>query len=65
MSIQEIETEIAKLPPNEVAELTAWLTDYHHKLWDRQLESDLDSGRLDVLIDAADREYEQGLARPL
>ena len=33
--------------------------------WDKQIENDLDSGRLDWLLAEIDDEYEAGLARPL
>ena len=65
MSIQEIEQAIAQLPKKELNELVAWLAEYHHQVWDKQIEDDLDSGRLDSVIEAAEKEYQAGLARPL
>lgn len=65
MSIQEIELAITQLPSSELNELVAWLADYHHQVWDKQIEDDLDSGRLDSMIAAAEKEYQAGLARPL
>jgi hypothetical protein len=65
MSVKEIERAITQLPSNEITELVAWLEDYHHQIWDKQIENDLDSGRLDSLIGEAEKEYEAGLARPL
>ena len=65
MSIQELEMAIMRLSVKDVASLTAWLIDYHEQLWDRQIEEDLDMGRLDNLLDEVDREYEAGLAKSL
>jgi hypothetical protein len=65
MSVQELEVAIAQLPPRELAELTAWLVDYHAKVWDQQIGADLDAGRLDDVLSEVDREYKAGLARPL
>lgn len=65
MSIQDIEHAITQLSPSELTELVSWLHDYHHQIWDQQLEDDLNSGRLDSLIADAEKEYEAGLARPL
>ena len=65
MSVQEIEAAIKQLPPEEVAALTAWLAEYHAELWDRQLEDDLEEGRLDTVLAEVEKEYEQGLARRL
>jgi len=36
--------------------------DYHEQIWDKQIEDDLDSGKLDQLLDEIDREYAVGLA---
>ncbi len=65
MSISEIETAIIELPANEVKALLSWLTEYNSKLWDAQIEEDLDSGRFDSILAEVDKEYDSGLARPL
>ncbi|NUN63888.1 hypothetical protein HCU40_03770 [Pseudanabaena biceps] len=65
MSIQELETAIKKLSTKELASLTSWLIDYHEQLWGQQIEEDLDSGKLDQLLDEIDSEYEAGLAKSL
>ncbi len=58
MSIAEIENEIKKLPFEKVDELMAWFSDYHAQLWDRQIEGDLASGRLNGLLADVDEEIE-------
>jgi hypothetical protein len=65
MSVTEIETAITRLSPVELAELMAWLGTYHAQVWDEEIEKDLEAGRLDALLAEVDREYEEGLARPL
>lgn len=65
MSIQEIEQAITQLPQTQLNELVVWLNEYHHRVWDQQIEDDLDAGRLDSVIAAAEKEYQAGLARPL
>ncbi len=65
MSVQDVETAISQLSPQELAELMAWLEEYHEQIWDRQIEDDLEEGRLDVLLAEVDKEYEAGLGRPL
>jgi hypothetical protein len=65
MSVAEIEYAIAQLPPRDFAELIAWLQEYREQAWDKQIENDLNAGRLDKLIAEAEEEYKQGLARPL
>ncbi len=65
ISVIEIESAIAQLPAKNVAELMAWLQEYHERVWDRQIENDLESGRLDPLLAEVEKEHQQGLARPL
>jgi len=65
MSVQEIESAIARLPREDVAELLAWLQEFYAQAWDEQIEEDLEAGRLDGLLDEVDAEYEAGLSRPL
>lgn len=65
MSVQEIEQAITQLSPAELAELSAWLADYQAKVWDDQIERDLETGRLDALLNEVDAEYEAGQAKPL
>ena len=65
MSVQEIESAIAKLPSDELAELMAWLDDFRARAWDEQIEDDLEAGRLDALLAEVDAEHQAGLSRPL
>lgn len=65
MSVKDIESAIAQLPKSELHELAAWLDDYRHQVWDKQIEDDVDSGRLDSLLAEVESEYEAGLGRPL
>ena len=62
MSIKEIEAAIAELPTQEIEELMTWLEEYHAQMWDKQIEEDLESGRLDKLLGQVDEEYEAGLS---
>ncbi len=62
MSVKDIERAITQLPKSELAELVTWLEDYHHQVWDKQIEDDLDSGRLDSLMAEVETEYQAGLA---
>lgn len=65
MSIQEIELEIKKLPTNLLIELSTWLEEYQEKVWDMQIEKDLEAGNFDSLFSELDAEYNAGLAKPL
>jgi hypothetical protein len=50
----ELETEIKHLPEHEIRQLTERLQVYLDEKWDRQMETDLASGRLDNLIAKAE-----------
>jgi hypothetical protein len=65
MSVQEIEQAIKQLPAADLKQLVTWLADYHQQVWDKELEDDLNAGRLDALLSAAESEYQAGHARPL
>ena len=65
MSVKEIEAAITKLPAQDVTALMSWLAEHHAAIWDKQIEADLEAGRLDALLAEVDQEYEAGLAKPL
>ena len=65
MSITEIESAISKLPPSEIAKLAEWFYEFQAQVWDKQIEQDVQSGRLDSLIEQAEREFESGQCKPL
>ena len=64
MSAAEIIDEVQRLPPAEVFELGRWLREYEAELWDRQIEADIRSGRLDNLGQEALAELRAGKTRP-
>ena len=65
MSVKEIEIAVTRLSATDLAELMAWLENYHAQMWDKQIEEDLETGRLDALLAEVDKEYEVGLGQPL
>jgi hypothetical protein len=65
MSVTEIQAAISELTNDDLADLMVWLDDYQAKLWDKEIDEDLQAGRLDKVIAAVDQEYEAGLAEPL
>ena len=52
-SITEIQQAILVLPKDEYARLREWLSDLDWERWDKQIEVDSESGRLDFLIGEA------------
>ena len=65
MSVIDIERAIEKLPASEVGELMVWFENYYQQVWDKQIETDLESGSLDELLLEVDEEVNAGLAKPL
>ena len=65
MSVQELETAISKLPPEQLAALGEWFDEYRADEWDRQIEADAKAGRLDALLGEARADVAAGRTRPL
>ena len=60
MSVQDLEKAVAVLSPEELREFRAWFADFDMAQWDRQIEEDSNTGRLDHLIERAMDEYRAG-----
>jgi hypothetical protein len=65
VTVQELEKAIAKLSPQELAELRAWFWERDQEEWDRQIARDSEAGKLDKLVEQARRDYAQGNGREL
>lgn len=59
-TVDEIESAIERLSPEELASLRAWFAAYDARLWDRQLEEDVAAGKLDALADGALKDLHEG-----
>jgi hypothetical protein len=64
-TVQSITSAIAKLPPDQVAQIRAWLNEQAETEWDAQIERDERAGKLDALADRALAEHRAGLTKPL
>lgn len=65
MTVREIESAIEKLSPNEVSKLSKWLEEFEERIWDKQIERDLQNGKLQNLIEEAEKDYAEGNFQPL
>ena len=65
MTIRDIETAIAKLPPQKLAAFRAWFYKFENSAWDKQFNQDVKAGKLDKLAESAIEDYEKGRYRPL
>jgi hypothetical protein len=59
-TVQEIELAIGKLPTKDKWDLHKWLAEQMADEWDRQIEADVASGKLDSLAEAARQEIREG-----
>lgn len=58
--VEELEREIEKLSRPEFVQLREWLLERDWEEWDRQIERDAASGKLDRLFEEARAAHEQG-----
>jgi len=65
MSIEELESAVSGLSAAELARFSQWFEEFMADQWDRQIEQDLLSGRLDSALKRADGHYEAGRCTPL
>jgi hypothetical protein len=63
--VENIESQIQTLSSDELAQLRQWLADYDSEVWDRQLEADVEAGRLDGLAERALRDHNAGRSSKL
>ena len=63
--VEQIETEIQQMSPDELAAFRAWFEQFDADQWDRQFEADATSGKLDALADRALRSLDNGETTPL
>jgi hypothetical protein len=65
MSIEELESVVSGLPAPELARFSEWFEEFMADQWDRQIEQDVQAGRLDAAIKRADDHYDAGRCTPL
>lgn len=64
-TMKEIEAAIEKLPTKDKRDLHRWLAEQMSEEWDRQIEADAASSKLDALAAEARREIREGKTIPL
>ena len=61
--VKAIENAVAALPEKQLAEFRQWFAEYDGAAWDRQIEQDASSGKLDSLAAEALADYDRGSHR--
>jgi hypothetical protein len=64
-TVESITTAISELPPEQVAQIRAWLNEGAEAEWDAQIEEDERAGRLSTLAERALVEHRAGRTQPL
>lgn len=63
--VETIEREVKKLSDAELADFREWFAEFDAEVWDRQLESDITSGKLDGLAARELAHHKAGATREL
>ena len=65
LKVKVIQSAIESLSEDEYIYLWKWFNERNWQKWDREIEMDSSSGKLDFLIEEAFREKERGILREI
>ena len=63
--VKSIEKAVEALPSKELAEFRSWFAEFDAAAWDKQIETDASSGKLDRLAAEALSDFQSGSAREI
>jgi hypothetical protein len=63
--LKELEKSVEGLPPEELSRFRAWFVEFDQRAWDKQIEADSRSGKLDAMAAQATADYKAGKARKI
>lgn len=63
--IENIEKEVRDLSPSELSAFRRWFLEFDAQAWDRQIEEDIDAGKLDKLADEALASHRAGKSKEI
>lgn len=63
--LEQLETEIKSLTPEEFAQLRNWLLELDAERWDQEFERDAKSGKLDKFFEQALADHQAGKSREI
>jgi hypothetical protein len=64
-NVEELEKRVEGLSPDDLARFRAWFAEFDAQAWDRQIEADAASGKLDSLVHEARADYRAKRSREL
>lgn len=65
ITIPELKAAVTELPPNELAEFLDWLDEFQESQWDKQIEENFQSGKLNHLIEQAEKAFSEGKCKEI
>lgn len=63
--VERVEKEIQSMSRKELAAFRAWFQEFDALEWDRQIEKDVRSGKLDKVAESSLQQYESGQVKEL
>ena len=64
-TVAEIEAAISNLPPQDFAQVRDWLLERDNLLWDKEIEEDAATGRLNHIIEEIESDIAADRVKPL
>lgn len=64
-TVEKIQSEINALSYPDFKQILHWINEKEWKNWDKALEEDVDSGKLDFLVEEAVSEKQKGFLKAL
>ncbi len=65
INTQELKQTVSKLSSEELLQFSEWFEEFMADHWDKKIEADILSGRLDAVGKNADNDFIAGRAKPL
>ncbi len=63
--VEILEQNVKQLSPRDLAAFRSWFIEFDAADWDRQIETDGETGKLDRLAQAAIEEYKAGKTKSI
>ncbi len=63
--VEILERSVKKLSPSELAAFRSWFIEFDAAEWDRQIETDSETGKLDRLAQRARDEHKAGKTKSI
>ena len=64
-NLSSLQQQVQALPHEDLAQFRAWFLEFDQDAWDKQIEQDAKSGRLDALAERALQDHAAGKTTPL